>query len=208
MPLPQVFCTTRVSDEPKSRAMTVERGSAEERRARFDAQVLPHLDAAYRFARWLARSPADVDDVVQDAMLRAFRGIDGLRGGDVKAWLFSIVRNCHLTALAQRERRGFVPLPAEGDSPDSAALISAAPGPESVSMRRDEERNVERLLGDLPPEHREVLILREIEELDYREIAAVTQVPIGTVMSRLARARAGLKARWLSESEEERDAMR
>jgi len=208
MPLPQVFCTTRVSDEPKSRAMTVERGSAEERRARFDAQVLPHLDAAYRFARWLARSPADVDDVVQDAMLRAFRGFDGLRGGDVKAWLFSIVRNCHLTALAQRERRGFVPLPAEGDSPDSAALISAAPGPESVSMRRDEERNVERLLGDLPPEHREVLILREIEELDYREIAAVTQVPIGTVMSRLARARAGLKARWLSESEEERDAVR
>ena len=208
MPLPQVFCTTRVSDEPKSRAMTVERGSAEERRARFDAQVLPHLDAAYRFARWLARSPADVDDVVQDAMLRAFRGFDGLRGGDVKAWLFSIVRNCHLTALAQRERRGFVPLPAEGDSPDSAALISAAPGPESVSMRRDEERNVERLLGDLPPEHREVLILREIEELDYREIAAVTQVPIGTVMSRLARARAGLRARWLSESEEEREAVR
>jgi len=208
MPLPQVFCTTRVSDEPKSRAMTVERGSAEERRARFDAQVLPHLDAAYRFARWLARSPADVDDVVQDAMLRAFRGFDGLRGGDVKAWLFSIVRNCHLTALAQRERRGFVPLPAEGDSPDSAALISAAPGPECVSMRRDEERNVERLLGDLPPEHREVLILREIEELDYREIAAVTQVPIGTVMSRLARARAGLKARWLSEREEERDAVR
>jgi RNA polymerase sigma factor (sigma-70 family) len=208
MPLPPVFCTTRVSDEPKSRAMTVERGSAEERRARFDAQVLPHLDAAYRFARWLARSPADVDDVVQDAMLRAFRGIDGLRGGDVKAWLFSIVRNCHLTALAQRERRGFVPLPAEGDSHDSAALVSTAPGPESVSMHRDEERNVERLLGDLPPEHREVLILREIEELDYREIAAVTQVPIGTVMSRLARARAGLKARWLSESEEERDAVR
>ncbi len=188
--------------------MRAERGSAEERRARFDVQVLPHLDAAYRFARWLARSPADVDDVVQDAMLRAFRGIDGLRGSDVKAWLFSIVRNCHLTALAQRERRGFVPLPAEGDSDDSAALVSTAPGPESVSMNRDEERNVERLLGDLPPEHREVLILREIEELDYREIAAVTQVPIGTVMSRLARARAGLKARWLSESEEERDAVR
>ena len=197
-----------MNDEPKSRAVTVERRSAGEKRARFDALVLPHLDAAYRFARWLARSSADADDVVQEAMLRAFRGFDGLRGGDVKAWLFSIVRNCHLTALAQRERRGFVPLPAEGDSPDSAALISAAPGPECVSMRRDEERNVERLLGDLPPEHREVLILREIEELDYREIAAVTQVPIGTVMSRLARARAGLKARWLSESEEERDAVR
>lgn len=188
--------------------MTVGRGSPEERRARFDAQVLPHLDAAYRFARWLARSPADADDVVQEAMLRAFRGFDGLRGGDVKAWLFTIVRNCHLTALAQRERLGFVPLPGEGDLHDGPALISAAPGPESVSMRRDEERSVERLLADLPPEHREVLILRELEELDYREIAAVIQVPIGTVMSRLARARGALKARWSMRSEEECDALR
>src|SRR5271156_5325866 len=152
---------TGVSDEPKSRAMRAERGSAEERRARFDAQVLPHLDAAYRFARWLTRSPADVDDVVQDAMLRAFRGFDGLRGGDVKAWLFSIVRNCHLTALAQRERRGFVPLPAQDDSHEGMELVSASPRPEAVSMRCDEERNLERLLGGLPPEHREVLVLRE-----------------------------------------------
>jgi RNA polymerase sigma factor (sigma-70 family) len=197
-----------VTDEPKSRAVSVAQGSPQERRARFDAQVLPHLDAAYRFARWLTRSSADADDVLQEAMLRAFRGFDGLRGGDVKAWLFAIVRNCHLTALAQRERRGFVPLPTEGDSHDGSVLVSAAPGPESVSMRRDEERSLERLLRDLPAEHREVLILREIEELDYREIAAVTEVPIGTVMSRLARARAGLKARWLSESEEERDAVR
>jgi RNA polymerase sigma factor (sigma-70 family) len=199
---------TRVSDEPKSSVVTIGRGSPEETRARFDAQVLPHLDAAYRFARWLARSPADADDVVQEAMLRAFRGFDGLRGGDVKAWLFAIVRNCHLTALAQRERRGCVPLPAEGDPDYGTAMVSAAPGPECASMRRDEARSLERLLGDLPPEHREVLILREIEELDYRDIAAVTQAPIGTVMSRLARARANLRARWLSKSEEERDAVR
>jgi RNA polymerase sigma-70 factor (ECF subfamily) len=188
--------------------VTVERGSPGARRARFDAQVLPHLDAAYRFARWLAPSPADADDVLQEAMLRAFRGFDRLRGGDVKAWLFAIVRNCHLTALAQRARRGFVPLPAEADPHDGTAMVCAAPGPESGSMRRDEERSLERLLGDLPPEHREVLILREIEELDYREIAAVTQVPIGTVMSRLARARAALKTRWSLKTEEERDAMR
>jgi RNA polymerase sigma factor (sigma-70 family) len=187
--------------------VTVGRGSPDEKRARFDAQVLPHLDAAYRFARWLARSPADVDDVVQEAMLRAFRGLDGLRGGDVKAWLFTIVRNCHATAQTQRARRGFVPLPAE-DDPQQDALVSEAPGPESASIRRDEARSVEHLLRELPPEHREVLILREIEELDYREIAAVTQVPIGTVMSRLARARAALKARWMSEGEEKRDAVR
>jgi RNA polymerase sigma factor (sigma-70 family) len=187
--------------------VTVERDSARERRARFDAQVLPHLDAAYRFARWLARSSADTDDVVQEAMLRAFRGLDGWRGGDVKAWLFTIVRNCHLTAVAQRAR-ACVPLPAEGDPHDGSAMISAAPGPEAVSMRAQQERSLERLLASLQPEHREVLILREIEELDYRQIAAVTGVPIGTVMSRLARARAALKARWSSKSEEERDAVR
>jgi len=184
-----------------------ERGSPAEQRARFDAQVLPHLDAAYRFARWLARSPADADDVLQEAMLRAFRGFDDLRGSDVKAWLFAIVRNCHLTAVAQRERRGLVPLPDEGD-PQHDTLICPAPGPEAASIRGDEERSLARLLEDVAPEHREVLILREIEELDYRQIAAVTQVPIGTVMSRLARARAALKARWSMRSEEERDAMR
>jgi RNA polymerase sigma-70 factor (ECF subfamily) len=185
----------------------IEQSFAELRRARFDAQVLPHLDAAYRFARWLAGSPADADDLVQEAMLRAFRGFDGWRGGDAKAWLFAIVRNCHLTGHALRERRGFVPLPDEGD-PQHGALVCPAPGPEAASMRRDEERRLARLLEDLPPEHREVLILREIEELDYRAIAAVIQVPIGTVMSRLARARAALKARWTMRREEEGNAVR
>jgi len=193
-----------VIDEQKPRTVRVEQSFTEARRARFDAQVLPHLDAAYRFARWLARSPADADDLVQEAMLRAFRGFDGLRGGDVKAWLFAIVRNCHLTGITQRDRRSLVPLPEEGDP----QLVCPAPGPESASMRRDEQRSLARLLADLPPEHREVLILREIEELDYREIAAVTEVPIGTVMSRLARARTALKARWSMKSEEERDALR
>ena len=81
----------------------------DEKRARFEAQVLPHLDAAYRFARWLSGVPADADDVVQEAILRAFRGFDALRGSDVKAWLLTIVRNCHATALKQRQRRAFVP---------------------------------------------------------------------------------------------------
>jgi RNA polymerase sigma-70 factor (ECF subfamily) len=167
--------------------------------------VLPHLDAAYRFARWLARSPSDADDITQEAMLRAFRGFEGLRGGDVKSWLLAIVRNCHLTALIQQRRRGLVPLPEEGDGD---ALVSTAPGPESDSMRRDDERTLERLMAELPDEHREVLVLREIEELGYREIASVTQVPIGTVMSRLARARAALKAQWLNEQKGEAHALR
>jgi RNA polymerase sigma factor (sigma-70 family) len=167
-----------------------------ERRVRFDAEVLVHLDAAHRFARWLARSPPDADDLVQEALLRAFRAFDGLRGSDPKAWLLTIVRNCHATHAAQRARRKLEPLPEEGEP--GPVLISTAPDPESECLRRDEARSLERLLAALPAEHREVLILREIEELDYRAIAAVLDCPIGTVMSRLARARAALKARWLA----------
>jgi RNA polymerase sigma-70 factor, ECF subfamily len=173
----------------------------DDRRHRFEVVVLPHLDAAYRFARWLSRSPSDADDVVQEAILRAFRGFDALRGSDVKAWLLTIVRNCHLTALKQQQRRAFVPLPEEHDADDGHAVVATTPDPESTSMRRDEQRTLDRLMSALPEEHREVLVLREIEEMDYREIAAVTNVPIGTVMSRLARARTALKARWLQEAD-------
>ncbi len=179
-----------------------------DRRHRFEAQVLPHLDAAYRFARWLSRSPSDADDVVQEAILRAYRGFEALRGSEVKAWLLTIVRNCHLTALNQQQRRGFVPLPEEHDAEDGHAMIATTPDPESASIRRDEQRTLDRLMSALPEEHREVLTLREIEEMDYREIATVTNVPIGTVMSRLARARAALKAQWLQEADREPHAVR
>jgi RNA polymerase sigma factor (sigma-70 family) len=180
----------------------------DERRHRFEALVLPHLDAAYRFARWLSRSPSDADDLVQEAVLRAFRGFDALRGSDVKAWLLTIVKNCHLTAVKQQQRRGFVPLPEEHDVRDGEAMIATTPDPENTSVRRDERRTLDRLMSALPKEHREVLVLREIEEMDYREIATVTNVPIGTVMSRLARARAALKAVWLKEAEGEMHAVR
>jgi RNA polymerase sigma factor (sigma-70 family) len=179
-----------------------------DRRARFDAEVLPHLDAAYRFARWLARSTPDAEDILQESVLRAFRGFDDLRGSDAKAWLLAIVRNCHLTAVAQRQRRSLVPLPEEGDPADGHALVSPAQGPEGAALERDAARTLERLMASLPEEHREVLILREIEELDYRDIARVIDVPIGTVMSRLARARAALKARWPEEAGEVRHALR
>lgn len=165
----------------------------DDKRGRFEAQVLPHLDAAHRFARWLSRSPNDADDVVQEAILRAFRGFDGLRGSEVKAWLLAIVRNCHATAHTRRQRDAFVPLPEENDPEDGHAMTATAPDPESVSIRLDHERMLERWLSKLREEHREVLVLREFEDMNYREIAAVTNVPIGTVMSRLARARAELK---------------
>jgi RNA polymerase sigma-70 factor (ECF subfamily) len=173
------------------------------RRVRFEAQVMPHLDAAYRFARWLARSSADADDIVQESILRAFRGFDALRGSDVKSWLLTIVRNCHATAHRQEQRRATVPLPEESDVEHGYAMTASAPDPQHASIERDDERAFERLMSLLSPEHREVLALRELEEMSYRDIATLTSLPIGTVMSRLARARAALKELWLEQTEGE-----
>jgi RNA polymerase sigma-70 factor (ECF subfamily) len=172
----------------------------DDKRARFEGQVLPHLDAAYRFARWLCRA-GEADDVVQDAVLRAFKGFDSLRGSDAKAWLLTIVRNCHLTAAKQQQRRAFVPLPEESDAADGHVMTANDPDPESETIQSDQRRVLDRLVASLPEEQRTVLMLREIEELDYAQIAAVTNVPIGTVMSRLARSRAALKAKWMQEVE-------
>jgi RNA polymerase sigma-70 factor (ECF subfamily) len=103
-----------------------------------------------------------------------------------------------LTAQRQQQRRAFVPLPEEDDAAHGDAMVASTPDPEAVSISRDQGRALERVLAELPEEQREVLILREIEDMDYRDIAAITNVPLGTVMSRLSRARAALKARWLT----------
>jgi RNA polymerase sigma-70 factor (ECF subfamily) len=166
----------------------------DDKRIRFEALVLPHLDAAHRLARWLCRSPGDADDVVQEAFVRAWRGFEALRSPDARAWLLAIVRNCHLSALAERRRRAYEPLTEEHEVRAEAA--TPLPDPESASIERDERRLLARLIATLPEEQREALLLREMEDMSYREIAAVAQVPIGTVMSRLARARAALKALW------------
>ena len=179
----------------------------DDKRARFEAQVLPHLDAAYRYARWLCRSANDADDVLQEATLRAYRSFEDLRASDAKAWLLTIVRNCHLTAIRQRQRRNLVPLP-DDHGECANELVANTPGPEAVAMQRDEQRTLQRLLAALPEAHREVLVLREVEDLDYREIASITSLPIGTVMSRLARARASLRTRWLQEARGDAHAMR
>ena len=162
--------------------------------------MLPHLDAAYRFARWLCSSPSDADDIVQEAFLRAFRAFDSLRGGDAKAWLFTIVRNCHATARQQEQRRATLPLPEDHEAQLRSAADDASPDPASVSAADEERRTLGRLIAALPEEHRQVLLLREMEDMSYREIAAVAQVPMGTVMSRLARARAALRGHWLKEN--------
>jgi len=164
---------------------------------------MPHLDAAYRFARCLTRSPDDADDLVQDAVLRAFRGYDTLRGTNVKAWLLTIVRNCYSTSRKQQQRGGLVPLPEEDEAQDGYALVAEGPGPEGMTIQADERRSLDRVMQSLPDEYREILILREIEDMDYREIAQVTSVPMGTVMSRLARARAALKKQWMLQHEDQ-----
>jgi RNA polymerase sigma-70 factor (ECF subfamily) len=172
-----------------------------DKRRRFEAQALPHLDAAYNLARWLARPPIDADDIVQEAILRAYRGFDGFRGGDAKPWLLAIVRNCFLTAVGQARQRMNVPLPEDGEADHAAALTDEAPDPELVTIRADQGRKLDRIIAVLPQEFREVLVLREMEDLSYRDIAQATGAPIGTVMSRLARARALLKEKWLKDVE-------
>jgi RNA polymerase sigma-70 factor, ECF subfamily len=168
----------------------------DDRRRRFEAQALPHLDAAYNLARWLSRSSPDADDIVQEALLRAFRSFDALRGDDVKAWLLTIVRNCHLTMATRGNRQRTTPID-DSDADSATALVSELPDPESASIQADERRKLDVAIATLPEEYREVLVLREMEDMSYREIATITGAPIGTVMSRLARARAALKDKWL-----------
>jgi RNA polymerase sigma-70 factor (ECF subfamily) len=170
----------------------------DDKRRRFEAEALPHLDAAYNLARWLTRSAGDADDIVQEAMLRAFRGFDGLRGADVKPWLLTIVRNVFLSAVP-RARRKLEPLPDEGEG--ERALVDGTPDPERTAIGADYSRKLGHVIAALPEEFREALTMREMEDMSYRDIAQATGVPIGTVMSRLARARALLKERWLSDVE-------
>ena len=169
------------------------------RRARFEAEALPHLDAAYSLARWLSRSPADADDIVQEAMLRAFRAFDGVRGERIRPWLLAIVRNC-FRDHAGRARR----LPQAPEQALDQARFDG-PDPEEQAADASQRRRLERILRRLPEAYREVLVLREVEDMSYREIAEVIGAPIGTVMSRLARARGLLKQEW---QEEDGDALR
>jgi RNA polymerase sigma-70 factor (ECF subfamily) len=166
----------------------------DEQRRRFEQLVLPHLGAAYNLARWLGGR--DGEDVAQDAMLRAFRAFDGFRGGDAKAWLLAIVRNCHYTAVGRTRKT--VPLPEQGEND----IASGAPDPEVSAIDADRARKLNQAIASLPDEFRETLVLREMEDMSYREIAEITGAPIGTVMSRLARARALLRERWAAETKE------
>lgn len=154
-------------------------------RNRFDELVLPHLDAGYNLARWLTRDVHDAEDVVQDACVRALKYVGSLRGSDARAWFLTIVRNAFYDWLGRNR-------PAEVVHDDDAidtAVDHAAADPEQTAVRTAELRALADAVAALPLQFREVLILRELEELSYKEIARVADIPVGTVMSRLARAR-------------------
>ncbi|AOI92467.1 RNA polymerase sigma factor [Burkholderia pseudomultivorans] len=162
---------------------------------RFRALVLPHLDAAYNLARWLSGSAGDADDVVQEACVRALRFIDSCRGDNARPWLLTIVRHAWYTEWRRRTHAHEVAVPEaldDADLPDD--WQPASEDPLAHLLRGENVRLVNDALAKLPAEYREVLVLREMEDLSYREIAAIADVPVGTVMSRLARGRRRLAA--------------
>jgi len=164
--------------------------------SRFANVVMPHIDDAYRLARWLTGNSTDAEDVVQDASLRAFRAIRGFAGGSARAWLLSIVRNTAYSWLRKNRPAAVVTV----DDLEAVELAQANPGdpaaptPEATLLAKVDAEQLRAAIAALPAPFRETLVLRDIEGLDYREIAQATEVPIGTVMSRLARARNRLAA--------------
>ena len=156
---------------------------------RFEEAVVPHLDAAYNLARWLTRGEQDAEDVVQEAYLRALQFFDGFRGGDGRTWLLAIVRNTSYTWL--RRNRAHQPVAVFDEETHGGG--DEALNPERLLMQKEGREMLRQAVEELPPEFREMIVLRELEGLSYKEIAAVVDVPMGTVMSRLGRARERLR---------------
>ena len=154
----------------------------------FNQAVLPHLDAAYNLARWLTRNDQDAQDVVQEASLRAFKYWKGFSGRDCRSWLLAIVRNTFYSWIRQRSAQPELTETGEIDDVDDSV-----PNPENLLLRNASRDMLKAALDDLPAEFREAIVLREMEGMSYKEIADIASVPIGTVMSRLARARKRLQ---------------
>jgi RNA polymerase sigma-70 factor (ECF subfamily) len=168
---------------------------------RFEALAVPHTDAAYNLALRLVRQSEAAEDIVHDAFLRALRGFAAYQGGDARSWILTIVRNRAYDWLRERERRRTVSmtLPVANDTGDETDFDPPDPDqetPEETLIRKGEAARLHDLIEALPPVLREALVLREMEDLSYRQIAEITAAPIGSVMSRLARARAQLTVAW------------
>jgi RNA polymerase sigma-70 factor, ECF subfamily len=172
----------------------------QDKQARFETVIMPHLDAAYNLARWLTRSEHDAQDVVQDAFLRAFKFFDGFRGANSRSWLLSIVRNASYNWL-QKNRKSELTSVFDEELHEAEAVVS---DPLAPLLRDAEQQLVRQAIEELPVEFREVTILRELEGMSYKEIAEINEIPIGTVMSRLARARKQLQTQLTEKLRQER----
>jgi len=174
-------------------------------RSEFERLLLPHLDAAYNLACWLLRDAHEAEDAVQESYLKAYQAFGQYRGGSDAAWLLQIVRNTSISMLRKRKARGNVIVLKElfsaGDPALEAALQDVGAGPERQLLAKGEQEVVQRALGRLSEIFREVIVLREFEDMSYQQIADITQLPIGTVMSRLSRARRALRAALQEEGE-------
>jgi RNA polymerase sigma-70 factor (ECF subfamily) len=159
----------------------------QEDRGRFERDVMPHRDAAYNLARWILRGRAQAEDVTQEAFLRAYRSFAGFQTGNARGWLLQIVRNCCFTWLQQNQ------VAEEMTEFDEQTMPPKPENPESLAMAAYDRERLQRALEDLPGHFREIIVLRELEGCSYKEIAAITTRPIGTVMSALARARQQLR---------------
>jgi len=157
--------------------------------ASFEKAILPHLDAAYNLARWLTRNDADAEDVVQEAYLRAFKFFGGFHGEGGRTWLLAIVRNTTYTWM-QRNRSPELNMPLDDELHE---VKSNDLNPEGLLLQKADAQMLRQAMEELPIEFREVLVLRELDEMSYKQIAAVADLPLGTVMSRLARARKRLQ---------------
>jgi len=155
--------------------------------ASFEDTVMPHLDAAYNLARWMTRNPDDAHDVVQESLVRALKYFSGFRGGDGRSWFLTIVRNSCYTFFQRRSHKAEEPLETD------LMAEQHQHGPEGAAINQAQREKIQQALADLPAEYREVTVLRELEDLSYKEISAIVGVPMGTVMSRLARARQRLQ---------------
>jgi len=167
---------------------------------RFRDAALPHLDAVYTLARYLLRNPVDAEDAVQECYLRALRHFDTMRGPNIKPWLFAILRNVCNAEYARRSVVELRDLHAESDQPEPAPPMWSEPQdtPETVMINKLDAETIRGLVASLPSVFREAIVLREINDLSYREIAEVVGAPVGTVMSRLARARSMLREAWIA----------
>jgi RNA polymerase sigma-70 factor (ECF subfamily) len=199
-------CGQKPSLKAGSPSMAVAAGSDDADRARrFRDAALPHLDDVYTLARYLLRSAADADDAVQECYLRAFRHFDGFRGQAIKPWLMAILRN--VCRAEYTRRSGPLSVGVEADAAqDASPLWQEEPHTaEAEMLRQHDAETIRRLLDALPDPFREVVVLRDLCDLSYRDIAEATGAPVGTVMSRLARARSMLRKAWLTaEDAEER----